>query len=71
MGMQGFVLPGEEKTLQFSIFVSHTIAAPLNLRVENLTTLLIIHTLFGQDLFLSLDGEYGTYSHFIHSCFHM
>jgi hypothetical protein len=58
--LQGFLLPGEEKTLQLTIFVSHSIAAPLNLRTQNLCTLLIVHTLFGQDLFLSLDGEYGT-----------
>ncbi|KAF8491842.1 DNase I-like protein, partial [Russula emetica] len=56
--MAGFLLPGEEKTLQLTILVSHAIAAPLNLRIEKLSTLLIIHTLFGQDLFLSLDGEY-------------
>ncbi|KAH9996233.1 Endonuclease/exonuclease/phosphatase [Russula vinacea] len=56
--MAGFLLPGEEKTLQLTIFVSHTIAAPLNLGTQKLFTLLIVHTLFGQDLFLSLDGEY-------------
>jgi hypothetical protein len=58
--LQGFLLPGEEKTLQLTILVFHTIAAPLNVRIEKLSTLLIVHTLFGQDLFLSLDGEYGT-----------
>jgi hypothetical protein len=58
--LQGFLLSGEEKTLQLTIFVSHTVAAPLNLRTHKLSTLLIVHTLFGQDLFLSLDGEYGT-----------
>ena len=42
------------------MFVSHTIAAPLNLRAQKLSTLLIVHTLFGQDLFVSLDGDYGT-----------
>ncbi|KAI0280361.1 Endonuclease/exonuclease/phosphatase [Russula aff. rugulosa BPL654] len=56
--MAGFLLPGEEKTLQLTILVSHTIAAPLNLGIEKLFTLLIVHTLFGQDLFLSLEGEY-------------
>jgi hypothetical protein len=29
------------------------------LRIQQLSTLLIIHTLFGQDLFLSVNGEYG------------
>ena len=58
--MQGFLLPGEEKMLQLTILVSHTIAAPLSLRTEKLSTLLIVHTLFGQDQFISLDGEYGT-----------
>ena len=57
---QGLLLPGEEKTLQLTVLVSHAVAAPLNLRIEKLSTLLIVHTLFGQDLFLSLDGEYGT-----------
>ncbi|KAI0251882.1 Endonuclease/exonuclease/phosphatase [Lactifluus subvellereus] len=56
--MTGFLLPEEEKTLQLTIFVSHAAAAPLNLRIQKLSTLLIIHTLLGQDLFLSLDGEY-------------
>jgi hypothetical protein len=56
---QGFLLPGEEKTLQFTVFVSNTIAAPLNLRIQELSTLLIVHTLFGQDRFLSVSGEYG------------
>jgi len=60
MSLQGFLLPGEEKALQLTIFVSHTIAAPLNMRMETLYTLLIVHTLFGQDLFVSLVGEYGT-----------
>ena len=60
MSLQGFLLPGEEKTLQLIILVSHTIADPLNLGIEKLSTLLIVHTIFGQDLFLSLDGEYGT-----------
>lgn len=57
--LKGLLLPGEEKTLQLTIFVSNTIAAPLNLRIERLSTLLIIHTLFGQDLFFSVGGEYG------------
>jgi len=56
--MAGLLCPGEHKTLQLTIFVSHTIAAPLNLRMQKLSTLLIVHTLFGQDLFLSVDGEY-------------
>lgn len=56
--MTGFLLPEEEKTLQLTILVSHTIAADLNLRREKLSTLLIVHTLFGQDLFISLEGEY-------------
>ena len=60
MSVQGFLLPGEEKTLQLTILVSYAIAAPLNLGIEKLSTLLIVHTLFGQDLFISLDGEYGT-----------
>jgi len=58
--LKGLLLPGEEKTLQLTIFVSNAIAAPLNLRTQRLSTLLIIHTLFGQDLFLSVGGEYGT-----------
>jgi hypothetical protein len=56
--LKGLLLPGEEKTLQLTIFVSNSIAAPLNLRTQRLSTLLI-HTLFGQDLFLSVSGEYG------------
>jgi hypothetical protein len=59
MNLQGFLLPGEEMTLRLSIFVSHTTAAPLNLRMQKLSTLLIVHTLLGQDHFLSLSGEYG------------
>jgi hypothetical protein len=57
--LKGLLLPGEEKTLQLTIFVSSAIAAPLNLRTQKLSTLLIIHTLFGQDIFLSVGGEYG------------
>jgi len=57
--LKGLLLPGEEKLLQLTVFVSNTIAAPLNLRMQKLSTLLIIHTLFGQDLFLSVGGEYG------------
>lgn len=57
--LQGFLLPGEEMNLQFTILVSPAIAAPLNLKIQKLSTLLIIHTILGQDLFLSLDGEYG------------
>ena len=45
--------------LQFTILVSPAIAAPLNLKIQKLSTLLIIHTISGQDHFLSLDGEYG------------
>ncbi|KAH9020036.1 Endonuclease/exonuclease/phosphatase [Lactarius pseudohatsudake] len=56
--MTGFLLPGEEMNLQFTILVSPAIAAPLNLKIQKLSTLLIVHTIFGQDLFLSLDGEY-------------
>ncbi|KAI0305103.1 hypothetical protein B0F90DRAFT_1156055 [Multifurca ochricompacta] len=56
--MTGFLLPGEEKTLQLTIFVSRTTAAPLNMRIQTLFTLLIIHTTLGQDLFISLNGEY-------------
>ncbi len=59
MGLQGFLLPGEEMNLQFTILVSPAIAAPLNLKIQKLSTLLIIHTALGQDLFLSLNGEYG------------
>jgi len=58
--LQGFLLPGEETTLRLTIFVSPAIAAPLNLRQQSLSTLLIVHTLFGQDLFLAVGGEYGT-----------
>ncbi|KAI0292853.1 hypothetical protein BC826DRAFT_1105265 [Russula brevipes] len=54
----GFLLPGEETTLRLTIFVSPAIAAPLNLRQQSLSTLLIVHTLFGQDLFLAVGGEY-------------
>ncbi|KAH8997936.1 DNase I-like protein [Lactarius akahatsu] len=57
--MTGFLLPGEEMNLQFTILVSPAIAAPLNLKIQKLSTLLIVHTIFGQDLFLSLNGEYG------------
>ena len=46
--------------VQFTILVSPSIAAPLNLNIQKLSTLLIIHTILGQDHFLSLDGEYGT-----------
>lgn len=56
--MTGFLLPGEEMNLQFTILVSPAIAAPLNLKIQKLSTLLIVHTIFGQDLFLSLNGEY-------------
>jgi len=44
--------------IKFTIFVSPTIATPLNLKIEKLSTLLIIHTISGQDHFLSLNGEY-------------
>ncbi|KAH9077847.1 DNase I-like protein, partial [Lactarius deliciosus] len=54
----GFLLPGEEMNLQFTILVSPAIAAPLNLKIQKLSTLLIVHTISGQDLFLSLNGEY-------------
>ncbi|KAH9000715.1 DNase I-like protein [Lactarius hatsudake] len=57
--MTGFLLPGEEMNLQFTILVSPAIAAPLNLKIQKLSTLLIVHTIFGQDLFLSFNGEYG------------
>lgn len=57
--LKGLLLPGEDKSLQLTVFVSNTIAAPLNLRMQKLSTLLIIHTLFGQDLFLSVGGDYG------------
>jgi hypothetical protein len=60
MGLQGFLLPGEEMNVQFTILIYPAIAAPLNLKVQKLSTLLIIHTILGQDLFLSVSGEYGT-----------
>lgn len=60
MGLQGFLLPGEETNVQFTILVYPAIAAPLNLKIQKLSTLLIIHTILGQDLFISLNGEYGT-----------
>jgi phosphatidylinositol-bisphosphatase len=56
--MTGFLLPGEEMNIQFTILVHPAIAAPLNLKIQKLSTLLIIHTILGQDLFLELDGEY-------------
>jgi hypothetical protein len=56
---QGFLLPEEERTLRLTILVSRSTAAPLNLRMQKLSTLLIVHTLLGQDHFLSVDGEYG------------
>ncbi|KAI9459235.1 DNase I-like protein [Lactarius psammicola] len=56
--MTGFLLPGEEINLQFTILVSPAIAAPLNLKIQKLSTLLIIHTTLGQDHFVSLNGEY-------------
>jgi hypothetical protein len=62
MGLQGFLLPGEEMNIQFTILVHPAIAAPLNLKIQKLSTLLIIHTILGQDLFLELDGEYGTHA---------
>ena len=46
--------------VQFTILVYPAIAAPLNLKMQKLSTLLIIHTILGQDLFISLNGEYGT-----------
>lgn len=46
--------------IQLTILVSPAIAAPLNLKIQKLSTLLIIHTILGQDHFLSLDAEYGT-----------
>jgi phosphatidylinositol-bisphosphatase len=54
----GFLLPGEEMNVQFTILIYPAIAAPLNLKVQKLSTLLIIHTILGQDLFLSVSGEY-------------
>jgi len=48
--------------LSFTILVSPAIAAPLNLKIQKLSTLLIIHTILGQDLFLEITGEYGTFA---------
>jgi hypothetical protein len=59
ISLQGFLLPEEERTLRLTILVSSTTAAPLNLRIQKLSTLLIVHTLLGQDHFLSVHGEYG------------
>jgi inositol polyphosphate 5-phosphatase INPP5B/F len=46
-------------TLRLTILISHTTAAPLNLGIQKLSALLIVHTLLGQDHFLSFSGEYG------------
>ncbi|KAF8273650.1 Endonuclease/exonuclease/phosphatase [Lactarius quietus] len=59
----GFLLPGEEMNIKFTILVSPAIAAPLNLKIEKLSTLLIIHTISGQDHFLSLNGETNMLRH--------
>ncbi|KAI0258569.1 Endonuclease/exonuclease/phosphatase [Gloeopeniophorella convolvens] len=56
--MTGFLLPEQEATLEFTIYVSPKIAAPLNLKTQELFTLIIVHTALGQDLFLSVSGEY-------------
>ncbi|KAI9513375.1 DNase I-like protein [Russula earlei] len=56
--MAGLLLPRDEMTLQFTIFVSNSVAAKLNLGMQRLSTLLIVHTLFGQDLFVFVHGVY-------------
>lgn len=57
--VQGFLLPGEQCDLSFTVFVSRSNAQDLNVRRETLDSTLILHTLLGKDHFISLSGQYG------------
>ncbi|KAA1474554.1 DNase I-like protein [Dentipellis sp. KUC8613] len=58
--MTGLLLPSEELTLRFTIFVSR--ASPstprLNIRADSLEYMVILHTVLGKDHFIALAGVY-------------
>ncbi|EIM92905.1 DNase I-like protein [Stereum hirsutum FP-91666 SS1] len=58
--MTGFLLPGEQCDLSFTVLVSRINAQDLNVRRETLDSTLILHTLLGKDHFISLSGQYAS-----------
>ncbi|KAI0061131.1 DNase I-like protein [Artomyces pyxidatus] len=56
--LAGFLLAGEDISITFTVHVTSKSAATLNLGTAKLSTLIILHTTLGQDLFISLGGQY-------------
>lgn len=59
--MQGFLQPGEQVELNFTVCILPSNAQDLNIHRETLECTLILHTLLGKDHFLVVTGQYSVF----------
>lgn len=55
---QGVLLPHETAIINFTAYINNSTASVLNLTSKNLEAILILHTVLGQDSFITVSGEY-------------